>query len=73
MRVERGVLDLAVDEEPEILLDLMVLDFDTLVLLFEDVHNSLNYLICQVVNVRASLDCTDGIYEADLLELTVTN
>lgn len=51
----------------------MVLDFDTLVLLFEDIHNSFNYLISQVVNVRASLDCTDGIDEADLLELTVTN
>ena len=64
---------MTVDEQPQVLLNLVVLALHALVLLFEDVHDSLDNLVSQVVNVRAALNCADGVYEANLLELAIAD
>jgi len=50
----------------------MRLDLDPLVLFLQHLHDLLDDLICQEVNVRATLDGADGIHETHLLELPVT-
>jgi hypothetical protein len=71
LRVESGVLDQRIDEDPHMVFDLMRLNWGCLVLLLDLLHQSGRDLGCNSFHVGTSLDCRNGIGKRDLLHLTV--
>mmetsp|Transcript_71285 Transcript_71285/g.201218 ORF Transcript_71285/g.201218 Transcript_71285/m.201218 type:complete len:291 (+) Transcript_71285:821-1693(+) len=72
LRVERGVLDLAVHEDPQVVAHVVRLDVHaSLVLGVDALHDRLDELVCHVRDVRAALQGRNPVDEGDLLELAL--
>jgi hypothetical protein len=51
----------------------MRLDLHGFMLFLKHLHDLLNDLIGQIVDMRSTFNGTDGVDEADLLKLTITH
>ena len=69
LRVECWVLNLGVDEEPQVLLNLRLLYFELLMLLCDGCKDFVNDLICDELDVRSTARRIYRVDEANLLEL----
>ena len=71
LRVEGGIHDQTIDEQPQIGLDLVRLNLDLLVFLLDLDHEPLNNLVGDVFDVSATLGRADRVDKGNLLERSI--